>query len=328
MIGNYLGSAPSVLNAGEYRALYLAFATLPMQLRGALEGLVPKEWEPHRDLYLQQVQRHSVDFIMRTAQEQGRTAFCDSHPRNVLIAPLLAGMFPDALFVLTLRHYTGTIQSLLRLGTISVLPGNEPGLDWYDPTAVAAGVIWDRHYQAAMSLPRDRTVVFGYDRFCADPKRTLARFKAALGAARFPVDELNDRSFADSHASLPGRPRATVGARGGRLASIPSYDAKSWLPVNEREVRPVVGGTDDLLRAVYPLDYAAPAGYPGPEALLAKARALRSPNPRSGAARSRAAAPPARRSGSAGAPARAQRRPPNASPAAGKSSRGRRAKGS
>src|SRR5260370_4461368 len=144
MIGNYIGSAQSVLNAGEYRAFYVAYGALPIQLAEAFSGLVPARWERHRLQYMQEVQRHAAEFIVRIAEEEGCTAFCDSYPRNLLIVTALMKVFPEALFVLTLRHYTGTIQSLLRLGTISLLPGSEPSVDWVDPTAVAAGVLWTR----------------------------------------------------------------------------------------------------------------------------------------------------------------------------------------
>ena len=292
LIGNYIGSARSVLNVGEYRPLYLAYGTLPIQLRSPLAGLVPKEWEPQLDEYVGQVQRHAVDFVVRATQMEGRSAFCDSHPRNVLIAPLLARLFPDALFVLTLRHYTGTIQSLLRLGLISLLPDNEPSVDFVQPTAVAAAVLWDRHYQAAMGLPLDRTLLFGYDGFCANPEPVLARFKNALARANFPTDELDDGVFSESHASFPGRPRAPVGARQsgpGGLSVIPSYDAEAWLPVNELEVHPVVESTDELLQAVFPNDYSQPAGYPGFAALVARARAGTTPRPPTGEAESQTA---------------------------------------
>jgi sulfotransferase family protein len=330
LIGNYLGSARSVLNVGEYRAIYLAFGTLPVQLRGALTGLVPDSWDPYLRQYIEEVQRHAVDFVYRATEREGRTAFCDSHPRNVLIAPLLARLFPDALFVLTLRHYTGVIQSLMRLGMISLLPDNAPSLDFVEPTRAAAAVLWDRHYQAAMGLPLERTVAFGYDRFCADPKATIARLKQALHAAGFPVEELDDSVFSESHASVPGSPRPTVGAPAGagtRLSRIPSYDAEAWLPVIERDVRRVVEETDDLMRAVFPHDYASPGGYPGAAALIARAPAAPSPTPPKAAAGS-GSAPRARRPReSAAAPPRARRRPPKSTPAADTSSRGRRASG-
>jgi hypothetical protein len=281
MTGNYIGSARSVLNAGEYRALYLALGTLPIQLKGALAGLVPPGWEPYQAQYVREVQQHAAEFIVRAAETAGCSAFCDSSPRNVLVGSALAQIFPDALFVLTLRHYTGTIQSLQRLGTISLLPGNEPGLDWVDPGAVAAAALWNRHYQAALLLPRDRTVVFGYDRFCADPDAVLARFKTALKAARFPIEELDDSVFATSHATIPGRPRATVGnatAAGQRLRSMPSYDASTWTPLSQYEVDPVVAATDAELRTRYPDDYGDPAGYPGREALLRSFLAAQSPS--------------------------------------------------
>jgi Sulfotransferase family len=332
MIGNYLGSARSVLNAGEYRALYLAYGALPVQMGAAhrLAGLAPPEWEPFRAQYVDEVQRHSAEFIARIAEHEGYAAFCDSFPRNVLIGNKLAEIFPDALFVLTLRHYTGTIQSLLRLGTINLLPANEVAVDWVDPTAVAAAVLWARHYQASFRLPNDRTVVFGYDRFCADPEPTLRRFKARLAAAGFPVDELDDSRFTESHATEPGKPRATAGRRSGkriRLAAIPSFNPATWSEINEYEVAGAVLPTDQLLRSIFPDDYAEPAGYRGPATPSGEAPAAIEPTPPAAEAGSPGATPATRRRGSAPPPAPARRPARPQVPGADKPARGRRATG-
>jgi sulfotransferase family protein len=264
MLGNYIGSARSVLNTGEYRALYLVYGALPIQLHGALTGLVPAAWEPHRLDYMRQAQKHAVDFVVRAAEEAGCTAFCDSTPRNVFITAQLAEIFPDALFVLSLRHYSGVIQSLLRLGMMTMLPGNERSMDWVEPNAVAAAIYWARHYQAALTAPMERTAVFGYDAFCADPTSVLARFKASLSSAGFPTEELDDRTFSVSHATPEGQSRTTVGGDSG-LKSIPSYDAASWSEAMERDVRPFVREIDEALGALFPHDYRAPSGYPDPD---------------------------------------------------------------
>jgi hypothetical protein len=331
MIGNYLGSARSVLNAGEYQALYLAYGTLPYQLNGQLTGLTPTEWEPHRLTYMREVQRHAAEFIVRVTTEQGRTAFCDSSPRNLLILANLVEQFPDALFVLTIRHYSGVIQSLLRLGTISLLPGNEPSARWFDPTAVAAAVIWSRHYQAALHLPRERTVVFGYDRFCADPQPVLARLKADLTRADFPTGELDDDVFATSHATVAGRPRPTVGHAGTartRLTTVPSYDPADWSPAIERDVEPVVGLTDQLLLSLYPDHYGEPAGYPGAEVLLEAARAALASSSPSDEEVSQGAPEAVSRPAPAASRAQAPPKSQNQVPGSGRSARGRPAKGS
>src|SRR5438477_1839230 len=104
MVGNYLGSSQQVLNAGEYRALYLSYGALPYQLRSAhrLSGVVPDEWTPFIELYEREAQQHARDFIVRASQWLGRAWFCDSFPRNMAIARSLVEAFPDALFVLTL----------------------------------------------------------------------------------------------------------------------------------------------------------------------------------------------------------------------------------
>ncbi len=329
MIGNYIGSARSVLNAGEYRALYVAYGALPIQLAEPFSGLVPEDWAPHRLQYIEEVQRHAARFIVRVAEEQGCSAFCDSSPRNLLILPALLEAFPDALFVLTLRHYAGTIQSLLRIGTISLLPGNERSMDWVDPTAVAAGMLWSRHYEAAMQLPGERTIPFSYDHFSADPEPTLARFKDRLATAGFPIGELDEAVFETSHASAPGKPRPTVGSKHDRfqLSSIPSFEAPTWRAAIEADVQPVVALADALLSSVFPDDYAAPVGYPGSEALLGANAGARSPNRRAGAAKARGAVPAAPRPDLAAPKARRPRPERKPGPGTGRSSRGRPARG-
>jgi len=332
MIGNYIGSARSVLNAGEYRALYLAHGSLPIQLSGArkLAGLIPPEWEPFRREYMGEVQKHAAEFITRVAEREGYIAFCDSFPRNVLIGGVLAEIFPEALFVLTVRHYTGVIQSLLRLETIRVLPGSEDQVDWVDPTTVAAGTLWSRHYQASFNLPDDRTVVFGYDRFCADPEPTLQRFKLQLDAAGFPIDELDDGTFAQSHANAPGTERRTTGRKNGssvQWAPIPSYDASRWTLQMELDARPVVSATDQLMQSIFGADYSEPVGYPGSNALIAKAPTSLAPNAPAGAAGSPDAAPARHRPAPVPGPTPKRQRALNEPLGEGKRARVRPAKG-
>lgn len=330
MIGSYIGTARSVLDTGEYRAIYLTHGALPAQLQGGLTGLVPETWEHHRDRYIREAQEHSIDFVQRAAAEQGCAWFCDSFPRNVFIAPLLRELFPDALFVLTLRHYTGVVQSLLRLGTINLLPGGETGVDWFNPTAAAAGAHWSRHYQAAMELPWDRTIPFGYDRFCVDPQTGLAELKGALVAAGFPVHELDDRSFAESHGARFGEPQATVGRleRGGlRLQPRPSYDAAAWTEAIEADVRPAVAAADSLLAGVFPAHYSAPAGYPPPGAGRAATSASPAPTGRAGGVEAQAAAQASRRLEPAPRPVRSPRTGPPRDQGPRRSGRGRPASG-
>jgi hypothetical protein len=267
MLGNYIGSARSILNAGEYRAIYLAYGALPNQLAEKLDGLVPPEWEPWRRRYMAEVQQHAKEFILRATVESGLSGFCDSSPRNALISDVLADMFPDALFILTLRHFAGVVQSILRLGMIRLLPGSEPAMDWIEPTASAAAQVWTRHYQAAMMLPPDRTIVFGYDAFCQNPDPVLAELKVGLASAGFPVHELDDGVLAVSHAQPAGQTRRTVMTirESGRvIRGIPSFDPTTWTEATELAARNVAGQTDEVLRRLFPGQYVEPVGYLAP----------------------------------------------------------------
>jgi hypothetical protein len=69
---------------------------------------------PVRQRYLDDLERHAGDFAQTVHAESGRTYVCDSTPWNALLASKLARRFPEALFVVTIRHYVAVIQSLIR----------------------------------------------------------------------------------------------------------------------------------------------------------------------------------------------------------------------
>ncbi len=260
MIGNYIGSGRSVLNVGEYRAFYVTQALVPEALEG---GISPPEWFVDRARYLQEVQGHAKSFIEKIAREKGCRSYCDATPRNIHVGRKLAALLPSALFILTLRHYTGVLQSLAR-----------HDFEWIEPkTWPARAQVWVSSYNSAAFLPRDRTIPFSYDRLCADPAETIDRFNKRLQAAGVDVSELDSAVFARSHATRPGDQRPTVSVRTGegnwQLQPIPSYDRAAWTDHIQAQVTPLVASTDDLLGLMYPDTYSAPAGYASASAATA-----------------------------------------------------------
>ncbi|MBF9130300.1 sulfotransferase [Plantactinospora sp. S1510] len=244
LAGAWLGSHPSVYAMGEYSAFVFAYATAPAGYT--------RTRPPYAQRYLRELQSHAAEFAGRLAAERGARFFCDSTPWNLLVADTLAELYPSARFVLTLRHYSGVIQSLERSYLRRYL--------WAGATPVERASIWVAVYERAAALPADRTTVFSYDELCADPGGTVARWRSAL--ARVGVDPagLDDRVFLRSHASGSDDHRRTVATGTGgrvRFAPIPSIDPLRWSETLDTEVRPVVGEVDRMLRQRF-AEYATP----------------------------------------------------------------------
>src|SRR5258708_17250358 len=106
LIGNYLGSAPGVLNLAEYGGFYVAHSVAPAVIQ-RIPGY-------HHAEYLAEIGAHARSFAERLARRDGYAWYLDHTPWNLEVAASLAADPPDALFVLMIRHYAGTILSLRR----------------------------------------------------------------------------------------------------------------------------------------------------------------------------------------------------------------------
>ena len=248
LVGSWLGSDPRTYDVGEYNAFYATYRSIPSQLR----GVQPPWWESHLDRYLVELREHAAHFIEDVARREGCDSFVDSSPRNLLIADELAMRFPNALFVLMLRHYAGVVQSLGRAGWPWVPSGVEGRAD-----------VWANAYCEIDRLPRERTLVISYDSLCASPRAALARMRSQLADAGIRVDQLDQTRLGYSHAHVLGQPRPTLLGDTGELRSIPSVDMSSWTPAIDAAVRPHVALVDDQLRREY-AEYVEPAGWTTP----------------------------------------------------------------
>ena len=115
-----MASHPSILDLGEFFGFYLSMSQVPQLLER-----IPSDY---KQAYTQHLIRSTVNFANETAAATGAVSWW-----NLLIAGKLASQFPNGIFVLMLRHYSGTILSLQRLGWVIV------GLEVMQSKALACG---------------------------------------------------------------------------------------------------------------------------------------------------------------------------------------------
>ncbi len=200
VVGNYLASSPRVLGLGEYGGFHLAHNLAPSAL-GAMPG-------PFTASYLRDLVTHAQWFAEELTAADGRDWYCDTTPWNLLAADRIAAELPDALFVLMLRHYSGTVQSLRR--------SFESGFTWAGATWTESARVWADFYRAAGQLPADRTVAVSYDAMTADPETVLDLLVKWLDERGFPARDLDVGQLAVSHAPPASGPRPTIGTTRGR----------------------------------------------------------------------------------------------------------------
>jgi hypothetical protein len=249
LIGNYVGSSPSVCNLGEYGGFFLSYHIALKEYRG-----VPA---PYKDSYIRELQEHAKSFAYKTALESGNFFYCDSTPWNLLVARTLASELPTATFILMLRHYSGVIQSLER--------SYRDGFQWATGTWAERASLWCDFYENTRYLPPNRTIPVSYDGLCSNPHSTVKALEDALVKVGLEVDKLDRTQFAKSHATNREHCRPTIGAGrntgGVTLASISSVDLKSWNRPLMQAVFPIVKSTDRLLRDLFRGTYVTPPGF-------------------------------------------------------------------
>lgn len=244
LIGSYLGSSPQVANLAEYGGFYVAYSIAPSVI-GRLPGY-------HHDVYLEELQRHALAFAERTATRDGLDWYCDSTPWNLEIAADLVGAVPQALFVLMLRHYSGTILSLRQL-------------PWSGETWEDAARLWCALNAKTAELPEDRVIPVSYEALAEEPERTLSALLAALETHGFDTAGLDPRMLTLSHAAVVGSPRPAIGVLEGenvRLRAIPSLEAQRWSGDIHRRVWPLVRETHYELFRRFPGIYRCPPRPP------------------------------------------------------------------
>ncbi len=244
LVGRYLASAGGVLDLGEFGGFYAAGSVVP--------SVIGKYPGPFRDRYLEDLGRHAREFAESAAAGAGCGWYCDCTPWNLACAELLADLLPEAVFVLTLRHYAGVVQSLRR--------SYANGFLWAGASFEEGGRLWAAMYSHVPELPPERTVVFDYDALGDDPAATLRRLRDDVAAFGLDTSNVDPGVLAISHATSPGR-RPTVGVieHGDvRLGAFPTVDLGAWSGDIHAVVWPAVREVHADLLARYPGAYLLP----------------------------------------------------------------------
>jgi hypothetical protein len=219
MVGELLGSHAKVFTPGEYLAFYATEIFIKRPL-ARIPSLLRNDW-------FEALDRAAVDVAVRSGEDLGADVFCDATPWNLIVADSLAQRFPNALFVLCLRHPAGVIQSLER--------SFRSGFLWAGADDLARAKLYASVYVNVPTLPPERTLVFDYDAICGDPENFVPPFIAAVAnALQVDTSGFDLCVLARSHAAAPvggsGPPIATVDDN-GQLQYQPreSYDPIRWI---------------------------------------------------------------------------------------------------
>lgn len=237
VVGRFLASHPACLDLGEFYGFFQSAYNAPASMQ--------RMPTPFKDAYLEHIFLATQAFADNEAVNAGKSFWCDQTPWNVLIAKRLAHAFPDALFVLMLRHYRGVVASLRR----SYLRGYAwAGMHFSD-----SADLWSRCYAAAAELPETRTIAVSYDALCAHPNAVLDRLTSEVLAGLELEDVTFDRSvFCQSHAEGEDDRKLAV-VEGDRVVfrSVPSYDVQRWSDGMESACLARVEATENTLRERY-----------------------------------------------------------------------------
>lgn len=241
-MGKFVASHPRCYDLGEYFGFYLALEQAPAMIRRAPS--------PVRQAMLEHVFQGMRNFADQSRDKNGALFWCDQTPFNLLIARSLSGLLEDAVFILMLRHYRGTIQSLRR--------SFAGGYRWAGRQLQDSAALWATFYSHAEELPQERTLAVSYDKLCNSPLETLERVESSLSRMLGVDPGLFDRAvFADSHATQ-GLHHRTIAERTGttlRFRSIGAYDTDQWSAAHEKAASLFVLETHEALLKRYPQEY-------------------------------------------------------------------------
>ncbi|EWZ28967.1 hypothetical protein FOZG_17405 [Fusarium oxysporum Fo47] len=218
LIGQFIATAPTLLNAGELSAMYFTHDVAEKEYTR-----VPSQYKAE---YLSDLRAHSAQFMRKLCSREGKLGFVESTPWNMRVLPTLVGAFPEAVFVVCIRHYAGVIQSLRSSW--------EQGYKWAGPTDIQRAQLWTEMNGYIDRLPMDTTIFFSYDAMCRDPAASVSELEQQLRLK--DVNGPFDRSvFADSHASSPARPKVASKSAEGKseMQSISAYNTAAWSTADE-----------------------------------------------------------------------------------------------
>lgn len=237
MMAAYLASEPSVINLGEFAAVYFTSYHAEREYKSVPTIYVAK--------IVETLQAAAANLAQQIAEEQGAKYFVESTPWNLRIISTLCSHYPKAQFILMLRHYRGAIQSMERSSAVVYR--------WAGPDDATRAQTWASLYTLALDLPHDRTVAVSYDRLCTDPRSALHDLKQRLALHGLPNDHLLADALMVSHATSCPRPVLCSLSDEGEIEfhGRASYDASSWTAQREIETAVVCARVWERLVALY-----------------------------------------------------------------------------
>lgn len=244
MMAAFLASEDSIINLQEFGAIYFTTYTAEREYR-----LVPTQ---HVARIAKVLQTSAANLAREIATEQGAKFFVESTPWNLRIIPTLIRHYPDAYFILMLRHYRGVIQSMERSFDL--------GYKWAGPDDQNRAHLWASLYTSSLELPLERTIAISYDRLCSDTEATLHSFKKSIARIGIPTYRLNEDPLMHSHATFSQRPVicSRNKDRKPNFHGRSSYDASLWSHQREEKVsslcRPVWKKLSLHYRACLPIE--------------------------------------------------------------------------
>lgn len=214
LIGNLLGTLPNVIYTGELASAYFS-------IQVAHEAF-SRIQTPFKDSYRASLIKHAMDFAERIRKSHGENnILCESTPWNVRILKKLRLVYPNALFVFMLRHYSGVIQSLRR----SWLQ-NYP---WAGPSDLERAYLWRDSNNHILNFSDDQSIYIGYDGFCASPVSALTSLREQLN--KFGVQgDFDVEVLTHSYANAQSRTTIADTNSSGKMAlnRISSFDKADW----------------------------------------------------------------------------------------------------
>ncbi|MGH8895512.1 MAG: sulfotransferase family protein [Egibacteraceae bacterium] len=246
LMGHYLGTSSVVLHLGEYGGLFLSFRLAPQMWMANKLSQTPLS--PYMQRYYEELRQHAINFPQTLAPPGLFRFWCDSAPQNLTIVKDLVEQFPQALYILMIRHHKGVMQSLAR-----AFAGGEI---WAGRTWSERARIWTRAYENVPLLPTERTIAVSYDKLCASPADTISHIQDRLRHFGVPPESLDTAVFAKSWATDPTEQRPTIGSidESGALRLSPrtASGAFTLAPDVEDSILPIVNNTRLLLKERFP----------------------------------------------------------------------------
>ncbi|WP_082629673.1 sulfotransferase family protein [Pseudomonas paralactis] len=247
LVGELLGTSSDIVYAGELGVFYFALQVAPQAYL--------RTPTPFKDAYHAAIVTHAMSFAEQIKHQNNAGVLCESTPWNVRIMDKLRVLYPNAVFVFMLRHFTGVIQSLRRSWA--------DGYPWAGPTDSARAELWCEMNDYILEFQGDGVIAISYDALCEEPANCLTKVRKQL--MRYGILADFDLSVLGvSHASTAERPTifdATSAGKENTLRAIRSFDPDDWCDSCVGDLSGRLLRTHALLCERFPDDYKIPRGY-------------------------------------------------------------------